>query len=146
MIHQSCQLFGLAKELQSDIEIIQKRKEESESIFCLFVLRENILSNLKWWKNNLGFTVNTIRTNDFSVEIYTDASDSRWGADLGQKLLSKNIKELLNVKLALTNLACNLENCQILLGVDNNIASSCMNKMGGTQFNKYNNFAKEIWK
>lgn len=116
----------------------------------------SILPDLKWWKNNLKYGVSFIKTGDFEVTIFTDASSSGWGAtdkttnfhgfwNPVQKSWHINYKELFAVKLALESLADKLNNCQILLRIDNTTAIAYVNKMGGTKYPKYNSLARSIW-
>lgn len=100
--------------------------------------------------------VNNFKSFDFDTELYTDASNTGWGATTGdvechgfwteeQKSFHINYKELLAVKLALEKLAAHLRNCQILLRVDNTTAIAYVNRMGGVRYKLYNKLAKEIW-
>ena len=120
------------------------------------LIKESVRVDLKWWIENLTDAKNLINKEDFSKEIYTDASNTGWGATDGIKkiygfwnkdeiLFHINYKELLAVKFALEFLAENLYNCKILLRVDNTTAISYINKMGGVRFTYFNMLAKEIW-
>ena len=120
------------------------------------LIPKTILPDLAWWIKKLPVTKNWIKTADFQMEIYTDASGTGWGATNGfdniygfwddnQKEFHINYKELLAVKLALESLANHLSNCQLLLRIDNTTAISYMNRMGGVRFVAYNKLAKKIW-
>lgn len=115
-----------------------------------------ILPDLAWWINKIPLARNSFKTFDFAMELFTDASNTGWGATTGsreahgfwsdsQKSFHINYKELLAVRLALETLASGLENCQILLRVDNTTAIAYVNKMGGVRYEPYNKLAKEIW-
>ena len=116
---------------------------------------KSIISDLEWWLENLD-NGKSIKTHAFSTIIYTDASDSGWGATDGvretagvwarsEKNWHINYKELMAVKLALEALAVNYSNCEILLRVDNTSAISFVNRMGSVRYSHYNDLAKEIW-
>lgn len=88
--------------------------------------------------------------------IFSDASDTGWGATDGkrkiygfrnekQRSLHINYKELLAVKYALENLVSGKQFYRILLRVDNTTAISYVNKMGSVRFSKFNKLAREIW-
>ncbi|XP_066582003.1 uncharacterized protein [Prorops nasuta] len=116
----------------------------------------SIRADLIWWQEKLGTIVNPIKTGKFKVEIYTDASDSGWGALSNKDHVrgdwtvedikhSINYRELLAVKLGLAQLADNEKDCQILLRIDNSSAIAYINKMGGVKYGKYHKLTKEIW-
>ena len=97
---------------------------------------KSILPDINWWINNLSHN-KTIKTQNFTKTIFTDASDSGWGATDGniekfgfwtneQKAFHINFKELA-VKLALETIGEKLKNCEILLRVDNTTALSYIN-------------------
>ncbi|XP_066587653.1 uncharacterized protein [Prorops nasuta] len=130
-----------------------ENKQDYEEIMRIpKCVREDLL----WWKTAINSSGNPIKTADFSMEIFSDASDSGWGAtnnldsvfgfwDDIQKSYSINYRELLAVKFALEKLGNNQTNAQILLRIDNTTAISYVNKMGGTRYKKYNLLAREIW-
>ncbi|OXU26260.1 hypothetical protein TSAR_007120 [Trichomalopsis sarcophagae] len=117
---------------------------------------KSVLSDLAWWINAIPRTNNSFKSFDFVMELYTDASNTGWGATTGntechgfwteeQKNFHINYKELFAVKLALEKLVAHLRNCQILLRVDNTTAIAYINRMGGIRYESYNKLAKEIW-
>lgn len=120
------------------------------------LIPNNLSNDLNWWKKSLDCLVNPIKTGDFRMEIYTDASGTGYGATNGldsmfgfwnekEKLESINYRELLVVKLALARLADKVSNCQVLLRIDNTTAISYINKMGGIKYQKYNKLTRSIW-
>lgn len=145
---------------------VYTKKLETEKLKALVKVKGNykekmlvpksILSDLYWWKRNLKDSFAQIKSGLFEMKIYTDASNSGWGAVAGddkihgfwsdrQKKWHINYKELYTVKLALIQLAHELQDCQILLRIDNTTAIAYINKMGGVKYSYYNNLAREIW-
>ncbi|EFN78492.1 hypothetical protein EAI_11211, partial [Harpegnathos saltator] len=116
-----------------------------------------ILENLDWWKVSLtSGSSSTIKRDKFNLVIYSDASNTGWGATDGRRKIYKfwnkeqkswhiNYKELLAVKYAVENLASERRNCRILLRVDNTTAIAYINKMGSVKFQKFNELARKIW-
>ena len=112
--------------------------------------------DLNWWRKNILTTYNPIRSVNFKMEIFSDASLSGWGVhckygkshgywNVNERKLHINVLEL---KAALFGLHCfakELHNCDILLRIDNTTAISYINKMGGIQFPVLNDIAREIW-
>lgn len=119
-------------------------------------LSRAVKKDIEWWIRNIPVAHKSFRLADFRTVIYTDASDSGWGATDGvrsthgtwsdsQYAWSINYKELYAVKLALESLASDTADSHILLRVDNKTAISYINKMGGVRFEKFNSLAREIW-
>lgn len=142
------------------------KKMEREKSLALLANNLNYSSKMKiprsigpdlcWWKENLKKGFSTIKSGDFQLTIFTDASDTGWGAVNGNKKIYGfwsasqigwhiNYKELFTVWLALQELANNSSDCQILLRIDNTTAIAYINKMGGTRYPKYNALARKIW-
>ena len=120
-------------------------------------ISEQIMLDTNWWLLKLKNSSKSIKTFEFKAEIFTDASNSGWGATNGsdeaygywdsrQKQWHINYKELIAIKLALTSIASNLRHCEILLRVDNTTAIAYINRMGGTRHMSYNSLARQIWK
>lgn len=113
-------------------------------------------ADLIWWLNKIDNSHNPIRQNNFTIEIFSDASNDGWGACCGinrangiwteeEKRLHINTKEL---KAALFGLKCfakDLTNKEILLRIDNTTAIAYINRMGGVQFTHLHALAKNIW-
>lgn len=109
-----------------------------------------------WWKNNIPRSSNPIRQGKFKYEIFSDASTTGWSAFCKgnrargfwtekEKEWHINRLELQAALLALKSLAKNIRNCEILLRMDNTMAISYVNKMGGVQHPNLQKIAKEIW-
>lgn len=122
-------------------------------------LPSSIREDLLWWKNVFLDTSqkNTIRSGQFALEIFTDASLSGWGAvcrearthgfwSAEDKQNHINYLELLAVFHALRCFATHQSDCDILLRVDNSTALSYVNRMGSIRFPHLSRLAREIWK
>lgn len=119
-------------------------------------LPEVILSDLHWWSKNIDTTFTCLTIPEFSLEIFTDASRTGWGAYCNETRASGywtkdeldyhiNYLELLAVFFALKCFARGSYNCAILLRVDNTTAISYINRMGGIQFPHLNTLSRHIW-
>lgn len=120
------------------------------------LISPSIIDDLQWWRKASPTTFNNIKSNEYSMTIYTDASRSGYGAtnetaeisgpwNEHQKSKHINFLELLCVKIALETLAEHSKNCQILLRIDNSTAIAYVNKLGGTRVKQLNDLAREIW-
>lgn len=103
---------------------------------------QKLNAEFNWWLSQLGTTNNPIRQQDYEMELFTDASRSGWGAVSNQDKVSGiwtleeqkchiNQLELKAALFGLKCLACHLENCEILIRIDNTTAISYINRMGG---------------
>lgn len=112
-------------------------------------LPKKLLPDLKWWIDNILVATNPIRTSEFTLEIFTDASLTGWGAVTGnnrthgwwsadQRDDHINYLELLA---AFYGLKCFAKN----LRIDNTTAISYINKMGSVQYPKLSSLCKQIW-
>lgn len=115
-----------------------------------------ILPDLEWWKTSLKTASCSIKKDQFDLVIFSDASDSGWGAtdgnrsiqgfwDKNQSSFHINYKELLAVKFGLEKLASKTQNSQILLRIDNTTAIAYVNRMGSVKYSNFNDLAREIW-
>ena len=125
-----------------------------------YELRTYIPGSLKkdfdWWKTNIISGVHPILGSKYSVEIFSDASLSGWGAVCNdvevsgfcgdsERGLHINYLELKAAFLAIKCFLKNISDCQVLLRLDNTTAISYINRMGGIQFPGLNRITKEIW-
>ncbi|KAL0860714.1 hypothetical protein ABMA27_010051 [Loxostege sticticalis] len=112
--------------------------------------------DLRWWKNNILNSNNPIRREKYSMEIFTDASKTDWGAACNnertgghwsaeEQVNHINYLELLAVFFGLRSFASDIKDCAILLRVDNTTAISYVNRMGGVQYPHFNDISKKIW-
>lgn len=115
-----------------------------------------IKDDLNWWKQNLKDARKQIKTMNFKMEIFTDASMTGWGAfcegkkDHGlwsfeKSKLHINQLELKAALLALKCFASNVSNCEILLRIDNTTAMAYINRMGGVKVDYLHTNAKQLW-
>jgi hypothetical protein len=127
----------------------------NENYNAIMTLPWVILPELDWWCINMN-RPNSIKQHKFVLEIHTDASLTGWGAVCKGKKVSgawshsekQNHINFLELKAALLGLKCfskELNNCEILLRVDNTTALAYINKAGGIQFPHLNNITREIW-
>lgn len=113
--------------------------------------------DFKWWRSVLSNPrqANTICTGRFILEIFSDASLTGWGASCGSlrshgwwseddKSLHINALELKAVFFAIKCFASNLENCEILLRIDNTTALSYINRFGSVQHRLLSSIARDI--
>lgn len=123
----------------------------------IITLPNYILNDLVWWENNIQKSVNPIRSSKYTLEIFTDASKTGWGASCSnekiggfwtndEKLHHINYLELLAAFFGLKSFANELHNCEILMRIDNTTAIAYINRMGGVQFAHLNNISQAIWK
>lgn len=119
-------------------------------------LPNTLLPDFYWWLNTIDNSMHRIRNDDYSLEIYSDASTTGWGAACGddsasgqwsncERIKHINYLELLAAFIALKIFAKDLSNCQVLLRVDNSTAIAYINRMGGIQFPHLSGIAKQIW-
>lgn len=120
-------------------------------------LSASLLSDIKWWSKNIQSASKAIKTSNFKLEIFTDASLSSWGAvsngnklhgwwDDKQSKFHINQLELLAAFCGLKCFARIFKSSSILLRIDNTTAISYINRMGSIQYPKLTNLCKEIWK
>lgn len=120
------------------------------------LITNQIKIELKWWENSILNSVKNINMENFDLEIFTDASNTGWGAVCGNNKTHGfwgeiegshhiNYLELLAIFYALRCFALNKSHINIVFRVDNKTAIAYINKMGGIRFQKLNNLSKEIW-
>lgn len=119
-------------------------------------LPDSLHPDMHWWLNNIEQSVHRIRTDDYCVEIFTDASTTGWGAACDGDTASGqwsnfeqqqhiNYLELLAAFIALKIFAQDFFDKQILLRVDNSTAIAYINRMGGIQYPHLTQITREIW-
>lgn len=115
-----------------------------------------LTKDFKWWKNNINSASCPIRYSDYCLEIFSDASNTGWGAACGEQTANGNWTKhdvsahinLLELKAAFYGLkvfASDLRDCNILLRIDNTTAICYINRMGGVQHPHLNDLARNIW-
>jgi len=119
-------------------------------------LPEHLSSDFSWWIQRLPTAKNYIRSENYALEIFSDASNTGWGISCAngntggswtveEQQHHINYRELQAVFFGLKCFAAKLSNCNILCRVDNTTAMAYINKMGSVQFPKLNALARDIW-
>jgi hypothetical protein len=122
----------------------------------IVTLPEKLRSDIIWWLNKVDDGNKKLSCDDFSMEIFSDASSSGWGAYYNEneafgywkdheKCLHINELELKAAFLALKCFADNKFETNLLLRIDNVTAISCINRMGSVQYEHLNCICREIW-
>lgn len=122
---------------------------------CINISSE-LIPDLRWWKDHIMTCENDLKTDNFCLEICTDASLSGWGAYCAgesthgwwsevDKSRHINYLELQAIYFGLKCFANNLCNCNILIRTDNTTALSYINRMGSVQHPDLNKLARTIW-
>lgn len=120
------------------------------------VVPKKLDSIFEWWKSHIPDSSIPIRRQEFVREIFSDASLTGWGAYCNQMSAHGfwgvverehhiNYLELLAAHLALKSFADDLKDCGVLLRINNSVAISYINRMGGIKFPLLNKVTKQIW-
>lgn len=123
---------------------------------ALMCLPESLEDDFSWWLNNLPAGYRKINRVSFSLEIFSDASLSGWGAccnnesihgfwNSDQRKHNIHFLELLAAFNALKSFCKHLTNTNILLRIDNTTSIAYINKMGGSRFRLLNDLTRQIW-
>lgn len=115
-----------------------------------------LLPDLRWWYDAIQVPFCKIKHDTHDLEIFSDASNTGWGAACGSERASGlwssqektqhiNYLEILAAFLGLKVFAKNISNCQILLRIDNTTAISYINRMGGIQFPHLTDITRQLW-
>lgn len=116
----------------------------------------SLLPDIRWWLNVIDHPYHRIKDDQYTREIYSDASTTGWGAVCGTESAAGqwsqheaqqhiNYLELIAAFIALKIFAKDLSSCQVLLRIDSSTAISYINRMGGVQFPHLTQVAKDIW-
>ncbi|KAJ8966514.1 hypothetical protein NQ317_008805 [Molorchus minor] len=119
-------------------------------------ISNNLKPDFLWWENNIATTYNDIKKDSYSLEIFTDASLTGWGASSNgegthgwwteqENTNHINYLELQAIYLGLQCFAKDAKNCNILIRADNTTAVSYINRMGSVRFPNLANLARAIW-
>lgn len=109
-----------------------------------------------WWESSLSDAINPIRQQKYTLEIFSDASLTGWGAacngettygawDELERNAHINYLELVAAFYALQCFAATRYDCEILLRIDNTTAVAYINRMGGIQYPHLNSITRKIW-
>ncbi|XP_054009950.1 uncharacterized protein LOC128893160, partial [Hylaeus anthracinus] len=120
------------------------------------LISEGMSEDLNWWQINTVIGSNPIRTQVYSMEIFSDSSLSGWGCycngsktyGFWNKKEGKNHINYLELLAAFFGIKCfasKLSQCEILLRLDNTTAISYINKAGGVRFPKLSKLSRKIW-
>lgn len=131
-------------------------KQFKDNYDCRMVLPPGLRSDFDWWLKNVPQAKNKIRVDLYNLEIFSDASQTGWGAFCnGQRYhgfwsdLERadhiNVLELKAAFLALKAFALDLSECNILCRVDNTTALAYINRMGSVQYPVLNALSRKIW-
>lgn len=147
--------FVYTKELERQKYIyLNKNNNNYESTIPV---SEKLKPDFQWWLSHIDNSISKIKCGNYAVEIFSDSSRTGWGSSCGderaaglwneaERLQHINYLELNAAYLALKAFTKNLQNCEVLLRVDNTTAISYINRMGGVQFPHLSLMAKQIWK
>lgn len=113
-------------------------------------------SDLTWWLKKIDEAKSKIKCNKFYREVYSDSSLTGWGSSCGSETAAElwneeerkhhiNYLELLAAFLSLKTFCSDINDCEVLLRIDNTTAVSYINRMGGIQFPHLNSIPRQIW-
>lgn len=122
----------------------------------IVTIPEKLKPDIIWWLSKVDDGNNSLYCHEYSMEIFSDASSTGWGAYCNknegfgywkddEKSLHINELELKAAFLALKCFAKNQFDTNILLRIDNVTAISCVNRMGSVQYEHLNIISREIW-
>lgn len=121
--------------------------------------RMDILGVIKpehtWWLNNIGKGQDK-KPQHFSLEIYSDASPSGWGASRGEinchgfwdnieKIMHVNYLEIKSAYYALKSISKNKQHTSVLIRIDNQTAISYINRGGSVKNKQLNEVCSKLW-
>ena len=115
-----------------------------------------VFEDVKWWNDNIGCQVRYLESCPPVCDIFTDASDTGWGAFCnGQKIggdwnveerrwLHINYKELLAIFFAVKVFLTGKSDIHVRLFIDNTTALAYVNNFGGNKPH-LNKLARRLW-
>lgn len=120
------------------------------------IIPQELNQDFDWWLMNINNTGKSILSKQFSLEIFSDASMTGWGAHCnGQKAKGFwnkddrkrhiNYLELKAAYYGIKSFSKTARNCNILLRMDNVTAIATINRMGSIKYKQLNNIAKLLW-
>lgn len=132
-------------------------KKSNNNYDAEMAINKILINDFIWWQENIINLSNPIRDGKFSLEIFSDASLTGWGVmcngersnGFWDSVESQNHINQLELKAAFIGLQCfasNIRSSEILLRIDNTVAISYINRMGGIQYTHLNDIARRIWK
>lgn len=123
--------------------------------YTKIIIPKDLWYELKWWQNNVGLG-RDIKCRPFSCEIFSDASQTGWGAycegsschgfwDNQEARMHINFLEIKAAYYGLKSFTKSETNINVLLRIDNQTAISCINRGGSVKYFHLNNMVKEFW-
>ncbi|KAJ8967700.1 hypothetical protein NQ317_004200 [Molorchus minor] len=120
------------------------------------IIPDYLQQEFLWWLENIKNSSKNIREKSYSMEMFSDASKTGWGATSEGKIAHGfwnatehkyhiNYLELLAAFYALKSLAKHKSDVNILLRIDNVTAIANINKMGSVRYRKLNEISRNIW-
>jgi len=119
-------------------------------------LPPSLQPDFRWWLAHLPNARRPIHPGPFVRVIFTDASSTGWGEvcdtastrglwSARERAMHINELELWAALFGLRCLAQDLENCSVLLRIDNTTAVAYINKIGGIRYPHLTAIARNIW-
>lgn len=129
---------------------------ENPSYDQVVKISEDLRPDMSWWLEHVKEDCSILRFNNFSLEIFSDASLTGWGAYYRDHEASGywreeewelhiNFLELKAALFALKSFTDDLRDTEILMRIDNTTAIACINRMGSVQYPHFEVVTREIW-
>nr|CAH7752434.1 unnamed protein product [Callosobruchus chinensis] len=129
-------------------------KRSSDNYNMKMKVNSSIKKELKWWLNHIDCSQQSLLQPTSILKIYSDASKTDWGGYCSGSETKGfwqhdesdiNVLELKAALYSLKSFAKGLNNCHLLLNIDNKSAISIINKMGSIKYKKLNLVARKLW-
>lgn len=148
--------YSMIKTRHLEIEKIRALAFSNGDYAGLFTYNSETLTSLLWWKSAIRQGVCKIRSDCFDYEIWTDASNSGWGAhfqgkttrgfwSIEEQKLHINTLELLAIFNGIRSLILFASSKHILVRSDSTTAIAYVNRKGGCHSLVNLNVAEQIW-
>lgn len=148
--------YGWAYTKQFEREKFLALQSSNDNYDKTMKLSPALKPHFTWWENNIMNSIKPFRSNQYSLEIFSDSSLTGWGIACNGETSSgfwsfsesQNHINFLELRAAFIGLKCfanNLTNTEILLRIDNTTAISYINRMGGVQYEHLNEETRQIW-
>lgn len=150
--------YGLLYTKSFEREKFLALEKSSNDFSAEMELPPSLNEDFRWWLSILSDSQqkNFIRTGNYILEIFSDASLTGWGAACAtsrthgwwseeDRSLHINALELKAAFYALKSFAFAYRDCDILLRLDNTTALSYINRFGSVRFPLLSSIAKDIW-
>lgn len=120
------------------------------------LLSESSIKDLRWWLRAINVARISLNSPKFSMTIFTDASDTGWGAvcegvkihgfwNINESKDHINFRELLAAFFGLKAFCKNMSHLNVLLKIDNTTAIAYINRMGSIKFKNLSDLTRKIW-